>query len=269
MGPRFSCRTRVWPRPRKPESSHRPLRPPPPPGDWPGGDPWAAIAAGPADGISSVSFGQLKQAADKIPELVGNTKPEARVLGGRHAIRAAVVTIAALALTACGAGASSPAPATAHSAAQTPTSVPPTSPSSPADVARQQAIAAYLGMWRDFADAATTSDWRSPNLAQNATGDALSTLSRGLYADHYNGLVSRGRPVNNPQVSTADPAESPTKVVISDCGDSTNWLKYRADNGQAANDGPGGRRQINAIVKKAVDGSWKVTDFGAQAVGTC
>ena len=269
MGPRFSCRTRVWPRPRKPESSHRPLRPPPPPGDWPGGDPWAAIAAGLADGISSVSFGQLKQAADKIPELVGNTKPEARVLGGRHAIRAAVVTIAALALTACGAGASSPAPATAHSAAQTPTSVPPTSPSSPADVARQQAIAAYLGMWRDFADAATTSDWRSPKLAQNATGDALSTLSRGLYADHYNGLVSRGRPVNNPQVSTADPAESPTKVVISDCGDSTNWLKYRADNGQAANDGPGGRRQINAIVKKAVDGSWKVTDFGAQAVGTC
>ena len=36
-------------------------------------------------------------------------------------------------------------------------------------------------MWRDFADAATTSDWRSPKLAQNATGDALSTLSRGLY----------------------------------------------------------------------------------------
>ncbi len=55
---------------------------------------------------------------------------------------------------------------------------------------------------------------------------------------------------------------------------STGWclvgrVKYRADNGQPANDGPGGRRQINAIVKKAVDGSWKVTDFGVQAVGTC
>ncbi len=181
-------------------------------------------------------------------------------------VRAVAVTIAALALTACSAGASGPALATGHSAARTPTPTAPTSPASPADVARHQAIAAYLGMWRDFADAATTSDWRSPTLARNATGDALSTLSRGLYADHYNGLVSRGRPVNNPQVSSVD---SPTKVVITDCGDSTNWVKYRADNGQPANDGPGGRRQINAIAKKAVDGSWKVTDFGVQAVGTC
>jgi hypothetical protein len=184
-------------------------------------------------------------------------------------VRVVAGTIAALALTACSAGASGPAPATGHSAARTPTPAAPTSPASPADVARHQAIAAYLGMWRDFADVATTSDWRSPTLARNATGDALSTLSRGLYADHYNGLVSRGRPVNNPQVSAVDPVDFPTKVVISDCGDSTNWVKYRADNGQPANDGPGGRRQINAIVKKAVDGSWKVTDFGVQAVGTC
>jgi hypothetical protein len=205
--------------------------------------------------------------------LVGNTKCEAKaravVLGGRHAARAAAVAIATLALTACGADASSPAPATAQPAAPTPTPAVPTSPASPADVAREQAIAAYQGMWQDFTDAATTSDWQSPKLAQNATGDALSTLSRGLYADHYNGLVSRGRPVNNPQVSSVDPGDSPTTVVISDCGDSTNWTKHRADNGQPADDGPGGRRQINAIVKKAVDGSWKVTDFGVQAVGTC
>lgn len=182
-------------------------------------------------------------------------------------VRAVAVTTAALALSACGAGASGPTPA--HSAARTPVPPAPASPASPADLARGQAIAAYLGMWQDFADAATTSDWRSPRLARNATGDALSTLSRGLYADHYNGLVSRGRPVNNPHVSTLEPVDAPTTIVLSDCGDSTNWVKYRTDNGQVANDGPGGRRRINAIVKKAVDGSWKVTDFGVQAVGTC
>jgi hypothetical protein len=185
-------------------------------------------------------------------------------------VRAVAVTVAALALSACGMGASGPVPATDHSAARTPAPVAPTtSPASPADLTRGQAIAVYLGMWQDFANAATTSDWRSPTLAHNATGDALSTLSRGLYADHYNGLVSRGRPVNNPHVSAVDPVDSPTTVVISDCGDSTNWVKYRADNGQLANDGPGGRRRINAIVKKTMDGSWKVTDFGVQAVGTC
>lgn len=134
---------------------------------------------------------------------------------GHHAVSVAVVTMAALTLTACGSGkAPGSALATSQFAAPGPTLPAPTSPASPADLARQQAIAAYLGMWRDFADAGTTSDWRSPKLAQNATGDALSTLSRGLYADHYNGLVSRGRPVNNPQVSfvdPVDPVESPTR----------------------------------------------------------
>jgi len=44
---------------------------------------------------------------------------------------------------------------------------------SPSDLARQQATTAYLGMWRDMATAATTSDWQSPRLGQYATGDAL------------------------------------------------------------------------------------------------
>ncbi|MCA1835838.1 MAG: hypothetical protein LC721_05750 [Actinobacteria bacterium] len=124
-------------------------------------------------------------------------------------------------------------------------------------------------MWRDFADTATTSDWRSPKLAQNATGDALLVLSRTMYADHYNGLVSRGQPVNNPRVSSVEPAEAPTTVMISDCGDDSHWLKYRADNGQLADDTPGGRRAITAEVKLARDGTWKVTRFAVEAVGTC
>ncbi|MBB5157470.1 hypothetical protein [Saccharopolyspora phatthalungensis] len=187
---------------------------------------------------------------------------------GVQAVGAATAAFFVLALTGCSSGGSSgPDSPTLDSPA--PTIEAPPSSTSPADAAREQAVAAYLGMWRNFANAATTSDWQSPQLAQNATGNALSTLSRGLYADHYNGLVSRGQPVLNPQVSSTDPASAPTKVVISDCGDSTNWTRVRADNGQPANDGPSGRRQINAIVKKAVDGSWKVTEFGVLAVGTC
>ncbi|MGB6163297.1 MAG: hypothetical protein WCF33_12440 [Pseudonocardiaceae bacterium] len=189
---------------------------------------------------------------------------------GHYAAWAAVVTMAALTATACGSGkAAGSAPAMSQFATPGATLPALPSPTSPADLAGHQAIAAYLGMWRDFADAGTTSDWRSLKLAQNATGDALSTLSRGLYADHYNGLVTKGTPTHNAQVSSVDPASEPTKVIVSDCSDSTNALKYRADNGQPANDGPGGRRQINAIVRKAVDGSWKVTDFGVQTVGTC
>ncbi|MEV6445134.1 hypothetical protein [Amycolatopsis sp. NPDC051716] len=139
----------------------------------------------------------------------------------------------------------------------------------PADLAKQRATAAYVGMWSDMADAATTSDWQSPKLAQNATAEALQTISRSLYTDHYNGLVTKGRPVNHPSVQWAEPEENPTTVTIADCGDSTNWLKYRADNGQPADDGPGGHRRIEALVKKAVDGSWKVSTFAVHEVGSC
>lgn len=51
---------------------------------------------------------------------------------------------------------------------------------------------AYRGMWQDFAAAGATSDWQSPRLGRSATAVALTNLSRGLYADRYNRLVTRG-----------------------------------------------------------------------------
>ncbi|HWO67481.1 MAG TPA: hypothetical protein VNO31_46355 [Umezawaea sp.] len=137
------------------------------------------------------------------------------------------------------------------------------------DKAKNGALAAYRGMWQDFVEAGRTSDWQSSKLGQHATGIALTNLSRGLYADHYNGLVTKGEPVLNPSVSSTAPAPDPNKVIVADCGDSTNWLKYRADNGQLSDTEPGGRQMINAIVEKQADGSWKVSDFGVHDVGTC
>lgn len=183
-----------------------------------------------------------------------------------HLAATAFVAVAGLGLSACSSD-NTVVPAssvpTAPSSAASPTGV------SPADVAKQKATATYLAMWSDMADAATTSDWKSPRLARNATAEALSKISRGLYADHYNNLVSKGKPENSPAVESVEPADNPTTVNIVDCGDDSHWIKYRADNGQPANDGPGGRRHINAVAKKAVDGSWKVTDFAIQDVGTC
>ncbi|MFI7676416.1 hypothetical protein [Actinophytocola sp. NPDC049390] len=137
------------------------------------------------------------------------------------------------------------------------------------DKAKQDALAAYRGMWQDFVAAGATSDWQSPKLGQHATGIALTNLSRGLYADHVNGLVTKGEPKLSPSVSSVEPPDAPTKIVVTDCGDSTNWLKYRKDNGQLADDKPGGRRLINAIVQKQSDGSWKVTEYGVHEVGSC
>lgn len=135
--------------------------------------------------------------------------------------------------------------------------------------ATEEALSAYREMWGDFANAGKTSDWQAPSLGRHATGTALNTLSQSLYRDNTKGLVSKGEPVLNPVVYSFEPHDAPKKVTVTDCGDSTNWLKYRKDNGQLADDVPGGKRRINAIVEKQVDGTWKVSDFGVHDVGSC
>jgi hypothetical protein len=124
-------------------------------------------------------------------------------------------------------------------------------------------------MWQDFVAAGRTSDWQSPLLGDHATGDALLQMSRGLYADHYNGLVTRGAPVDHLVVRSATPAAEPTTVIISDCGDSTHFLKYYASTGQLAPEGDGGRQAITAEALKAADGTWKIDRFAVEDVGTC
>ncbi|MFF1676123.1 hypothetical protein ACFVYG_08830 [Streptomyces sp. NPDC058256] len=126
-----------------------------------------------------------------------------------------------------------------------------------------------MAMWQDMAQAATTSNWKSPKLAAHATGDALSVMSRGLYADHLNGLVSKGVPKNHPKVTSVNPPTRPTTVMIEDCGDSTHWLQYRKDTGKLADDTAGGRRAITAEVKEQTDGAWKVTRFAVERLGSC
>ena len=170
--------------------------------------------------------------------------------------------------------------ATAAACTSDPTTPPPSStvasPSSagrpsrsPADTAGRKAVDVYIEMWQNMASAARTSDWQSPLLSEFTTGEALNTISRGLYTDHQNGLVTKGAPKNSPSVSTVEPPDNPTKVMITDCGDSTNWLKYRADTGELADDEPGGRRAITAVVNLQGNGSWMVSDFAVQELGTC
>lgn len=179
-----------------------------------------------------------------------------------------LVTVLAAAV-ACGTQGPAPTgPVPASSSAAVPTA-PPTKAETPADRAGSAAVEAYRGMWADFAAAGRTSDWQSPALGQHATGIALTNMSRGLYADHANGLVSKGEPQLSPIVSSVKPADDPTSVMVRDCGDSTEFLKYRASDGKLADATPGGKRQINAVVDRQSDDSWKVSDFAVRDIGTC
>lgn len=141
---------------------------------------------------------------------------------------------------------------------------------SPADAAKKQAKAAYLGMWDAMGQAGETSDWRSPELGRFATGNALTTITRSLYTDSFNRVVTQGRPKNSPQVVSVKSPAAPETVMLSDCGDSTGTSKIREGTGKpVASDEPGGRRSIVAEVKKQPDGAWRVQRFAVQGVGSC
>lgn len=184
------------------------------------------------------------------------------------ALSGAVIVCITAALAACSSQGSAPAP----QANQQPTgdSAPPTPTApSPADMAGQQAKTAYLGMWEAMATAGETSDWKSPALGKFATDNALTTITRSLYTDHFNRVVTQGQPKNNPQVTSVEPPNAPETVMLSDCGDSSGTTKVFADSRKPINDKPGGRQSIVAEVKKQPDGAWRVTRFAVQGVGTC
>lgn len=187
------------------------------------------------------------------------------ILYGRRGTGMISVALVGLSLVAC---TSSPPSASGNATGRSTTSSS-SAPSSvsPADRAGQQAAAAYTGMWQAMAKAGETADWKSAELAKYATGDALGVINRSLYTDHLNGVVSKGRPTHDPQVSSAEPPDDPATVMISDCSDSSNWLKYK--DGRLLDDTPGGRRSITAEVKKQQDGTWRVTRFAVQGVGSC
>jgi hypothetical protein len=187
----------------------------------------------------------------------------------RHRRVWTVACFAVLLSGGCTASESNGSVAPGGSSATTETSTTSSSPVLGVDRAKQDALAAYRAMWQDFVTAGRTSDWQSSELGRHATGIALQTMSRGLYADHQNGVVTKGEPVLQPEVSSVEPATDPTKIVVTDCGDSTNFLKYDRETGLPVDDEPGGRQLINAVVELQSDGSWKVSDFGVHGVGSC
>lgn len=134
----------------------------------------------------------------------------------------------------------------------------------------RKAIDAYLAMWREMAEAGETSNAEAPGLAEHATGDALVVIRNSLAEDDRKGLVTKGSPKSDPQVTNVDRADGVVAVVkIRDCGDDSAWLKYRRGTNEPADGQGGGRRSIFAEVKAQPDGSWRVTRFAVQGVGSC
>ena len=121
-------------------------------------------------------------------------------------------------------------------------------------------------MWRAFVAASATADYRSPVLDHYAAGGALSVLTRGLYANYQNGIVSRGQPSFHAAVTIASPGSGPAQAEVTDCADSAHVTDYYRS-GKPVSESQG-RRKITAQLQ-LFDGSWKVTYLNVARTGTC
>lgn len=177
--------------------------------------------------------------------------------------------VATAALTGCSRTAESTAAPTAPptiASASTPAPTPPPSTTSARATADREAVAAYAGMLRIWADAAKTANPETPALREYTQGDALKFLTNLLFGMQLERKVALGAPGTSPAAIDARPVDVPTTVVIRDCLDSTRWLEYQAS-GELWDDKPGERHELKAVVKKT-DAGWKVDAFVIRDV-TC
>lgn len=138
----------------------------------------------------------------------------------------------------------------------------------PRGAAEDAALDAYRGMWAAYAKAGLTANPDEPDLSRFASDGALKTLRNGLATYRSKKQVLKGEYVLNPQAAEVALTSSPATVTVTDCIDDSNFLVYNLS-GEPINDVPGGRQSARATVTNLAAGSWKVTSFGVQDVGSC
>ena len=132
---------------------------------------------------------------------------------------------------------------------------------------RAQILAAYTGMWQAFVVSARTSDYQPGPLQPYAEGTALTLLTHGLYVNHKQHVVIRGKPVLDPKVTRMTPASSPDSARLTDCANDTHWREYSLS-GRKVSGSPAGNHRIYAWLR-LFGSTWKVTYVVVEKAGTC
>ncbi|WP_344309725.1 hypothetical protein [Fodinicola feengrottensis] len=132
----------------------------------------------------------------------------------------------------------------------------------------QAALSAWSGLWAALARSAEIPDYDGRLLDDYATGDALTILRGTLQEWRREGIVTKGRPVQHPQAKSVSPAGNPTTVTLTDCGDSTTWLRYYAKTGDLVAGEKRARRKFTATVNRA-GGGWRVSEYTIGPANSC
>jgi hypothetical protein len=135
------------------------------------------------------------------------------------------------------------------------------------DQAKQDALAAYLGLLDAFEHAGQVGDPASPELPKYATGSVVNRLTTALARQKKDGILGRGQTVHHAVVTSVGPPDAPKSAQVNDCMDTRKTSLYKPD-GRPVPQDKGGFRLTLADLQR-VDGAWKVTTLAIREPGSC
>jgi hypothetical protein len=135
------------------------------------------------------------------------------------------------------------------------------------DQAKQNALAAYLGLLDAFEHAGQVGDPASPELPKYAADSVVNRLSTALAKQKKDGILGRGQTVHHAAVTSIGPPDAPKTAQVKDCMDTRKTSLYKPD-GQPVPQDKGGFRLTLANLQR-IDGAWKVTRLAIREPGTC
>lgn len=193
----------------------------------------------------------------------GGTVRTVRPLTGRSAL--GLVLAAALVLALAGCFGNSDAREAPAPTATTPltTMTAPTTTAAPSDQREAAVLAAYRAFWDDLIAVGATADWRSPRLADHATGKALAAAQATYRLLHRRGLVARGTVTVRAKVLSI----KGNTATLYDCNSTAHFLAYDRATGKLR-DTSSGRSNGKTVTLVRMSGAWKVANTVTE-VGKC
>lgn len=142
-----------------------------------------------------------------------------------------------------------------------------TSPSPSASPDPGEAVLdAYEGLWGVIVNASRTTDPDFSELDNYAEGQAAELAQHGLGAEAEEGVVARGAPSHDPEVTSLEE----TSAEIEDCMDSSEWLREDAETGELIEESPSEPLLRKVEATAGFDGLvWRISEMRIYEQGSC
>lgn len=187
----------------------------------------------------------------------------------RHHLRGTVGSVALLAATALLAGCGSSDDGKTEASAS-PSATASASPSSdPAQVAKDQILAVYKGMWKETAKIYSTGSFKGTELTKYAGDKALSKVRVAAIYYQDNNLIVKGEPKLSPKVTVLSLNTDPKTATVVDCVDSTNFVPENKTTGKKSKLEGTNRRHTQTSKVQWTGKTWLVIDSTIDKDSTC